>query len=279
MSKQCPVCETINHSAANHCSKCGVELPDKELSEEDKLRIELHEANTTIQGLNVALEEMRKFKNTSEKAQKIVADYKLKLNEKQREISTYSNTLSEKDRKISILTKQLESIKNSRNKWVSILLIACLILGISSIGLADYYVQNKTNAKAQDSTEISKSANLNRHISKRKKHAKSKKNNVNNSQDKESSNADAYIECKICEGKGFTYSKENCSICKGTGTSDCSKCGGTGSIVGAETNWMKATCPVCLGKGKSICKTCNGSGKINEEVKCSICNGIGKSKL
>lgn len=70
MSKQCPVCKTINHSAANHCSKCGAKLPDKELSEEEKLHIELYEANITIKSLSRILAEVHKKNEALEEAQK-----------------------------------------------------------------------------------------------------------------------------------------------------------------------------------------------------------------
>ena len=57
MAKECTVCGTVSHSAANFCSNCREELPDKELSVEDQLRIELNNAKKTIQGLNKAIDE------------------------------------------------------------------------------------------------------------------------------------------------------------------------------------------------------------------------------
>lgn len=133
MSKQCPVCETINHSAANHCSKCGAELPDKELSEEDKLRIELFEANATIQGLNKAISELHRYKEMHEESQKMIADLKNQLNEERTQNDQNLNILEEKDRKIKILTTQIEGVKSSRTGWIIILLIVCSVLGVTLI--------------------------------------------------------------------------------------------------------------------------------------------------
>jgi len=60
MAKECSVCKTINHSAANHCTTCGNELPDKELSVEEQLRIELHETKKTKEILEKALTDVQK---------------------------------------------------------------------------------------------------------------------------------------------------------------------------------------------------------------------------
>lgn len=131
MSKQCQVCKTINHSAANHCTNCGNTLPDKELPEEDKLRIELFEAKETIQGLSRALAEMQKNGHNLEEAQKTIADYKTKLTKEKQDNSKYSNLISEKDSEITLVSEQLDTARNSRTAWIVALLILCVILGVS----------------------------------------------------------------------------------------------------------------------------------------------------
>lgn len=135
MSKSCLVCKTINYSAANHCSVCGNELSDKELSEEEKLHIELHEAKMTIHGLNKALAEMQKNAGTSEEAQKIIAEYKAKLTKEKQETSKYASLIYEKDKDLTYVSKQMKNIKRRRNIWVILLLIICIFLGISLIEL------------------------------------------------------------------------------------------------------------------------------------------------
>ena len=90
MAKECSVCKTINHSAANHCTTCGNELPDKELTAEDQLRIELHHAKETIETLKKA------------------------LNERDETIQMHKNKLSESSDEIAFKEKQF--VKKQQNK-------------------------------------------------------------------------------------------------------------------------------------------------------------------
>lgn len=154
MSKQCLVCKTINHSAANHCSNCGIELPNKELSEEDKLRIELHNSKETILGLNRALDELKKNSVISEEVQKIILDYKAKLDKEKQENSKYVKLISEKDNQLISITKQLKSIKGSRTNWIVILLIVCVFLGIGLMS-SDQEVDNQQNSYSSLEKKIS----------------------------------------------------------------------------------------------------------------------------
>lgn len=156
MSKQCPVCETINHSAANHCSKCGAELPDKELSEEDKLRIDLFEANATIQGLNKAISELHRYKEMHEESQKTISDLKKQLNNERSQNSRILNELTEKDQKVKVLTSQIGGIKSSRNAWIIILLITCSALVITLI----IKNQNSVTNTSYDTSLLEKNTTL-----------------------------------------------------------------------------------------------------------------------
>ena len=79
-----------------------------------------------------------------------------------------------------------------------------------------------------------------------------------------------------------------CPVCQGKSASNCSKCGGTGSV---ETS---ATCPKCNGSGKGewnfksqaakksisqskpICTNCSGTGKKSPRRQCAQCQGKGK---
>ena len=65
MAKECSVCKNTNPSTANHCTICGNELPDKELTAEEQLRVELHEAKKSKEILEKALADAQKEKDTA----------------------------------------------------------------------------------------------------------------------------------------------------------------------------------------------------------------------
>lgn len=70
---------------------------------------------------------------------------------------------------------------------------------------------------------------------------------------------------------------KNCDDCKGTGaekgsqTSTCAMCGGSGQVVRSQGFFaMASTCPNCQGQGtviKNPCKSCKGKGRVNEHRK------------
>jgi len=64
---------------------------------------------------------------------------------------------------------------------------------------------------------------------------------------------DHETECSDCDGDG-TINGE-CTVCKGSGTTEC---------------------PDCSGTGKSKCLSCHGEGHSNKEVECTDCSGTGK---
>lgn len=130
MSKQCDVCNTINYDAANHCSHCGYEFPDKELSEEDKLRNELFQAKETIHGLNRALAELQKNGASFEETQRVIADYKAKLAKEKQENSKYVSLFSEKDSELTIAVKE-------KSIYRVLLIFFLLISLVLVIGLID----------------------------------------------------------------------------------------------------------------------------------------------
>lgn len=133
MSKQCDVCNTINYDAANHCSHCGYEFPDKELTEEDKLRNELFQAKETIQGLNRAIAEMQKKEYNFEEVQKATLDYKRQLDKEKKESETHLKLSIEKDRKINYIKKQLKTTKRIRTVGIVFFLIFSAVLSIIAV--------------------------------------------------------------------------------------------------------------------------------------------------
>ena len=92
-----------------------------------------------------------------------------------------------------------------------------------------------------------------------------------------------------CEKEVAAQRIENCSVCKGSGSSDgvietCSQCKGSGQVRTVQ-NFMgmqmqsTTTCPTCNGRGKMIknpCTTCKGKGKVRKtnRVKVKIPAGV-----
>ena len=72
--------------------------------------------------------------------------------------------------------------------------------------------------------------------------------------------------CPNCNGKGTITSQ--CKTCGGSG--QCSTCNGNGSRPGIGNTSIK--CPACMGAGK--CKQCNGTGDTTQ--KCQKCGGKGR---
>ena len=66
--KECPICHTENPSKATHCMKCGTMIVGVEdLSEEEKLRIKLIEAEKKISRLETALDNQIKLYEDAKK--------------------------------------------------------------------------------------------------------------------------------------------------------------------------------------------------------------------
>ncbi len=92
----------------------------------------------------------------------------------------------------------------------------------------------------------------------------------------------AMVKCNNCAGVGSVESKTKCRKCEGRGNfvcvdcnaigkGRCSKCWGTGTVLGPKTNWENAPCPSCSGTGKFYCNSCRGEGHFN----CKVCEGNG----
>lgn len=154
MSKVCLACKTENHSAANHCSYCGSELPDKEITDEIKLRLELHEANITIQNLNKALAETSNNKYYTEEAQKTINDYKNKNESYIKENAVITKQLSESNNRIISIQKLLKTTKIDKNRWIRALIAVCVLLIIVALclyhtsgnkSIITYYLTNRNN--------------------------------------------------------------------------------------------------------------------------------------
>jgi hypothetical protein len=158
MSKQCDVCNTINHSAANHCSNCGNELPGKELSEEDILRVNLHDAKITIQSLNSIIDEKQQRIIKYEEEEHEILDINQKLIFEGQKMDYLSNSLASKELQISSLVGQINSKKRNKNVWITLLTILSIILFGCIIFLVLEVLNNQNNSSALE--ELSNSLKI-----------------------------------------------------------------------------------------------------------------------
>lgn len=81
--------------------------------------------------------------------------------------------------------------------------------------------------------------------------------------------------CARCIGSGVIVSTEDCKDCKGKGKTwlgtACKTCNGKGKIR------KKEPCPECTGTGTKQCSKCKGKGTLREQ--CKKCQGKGKVEI
>lgn len=163
MAKICPNCGTENPSAANFCMKCNTKLIDEQtqLSEEDRLRIELAEQNKVKALLD---NENSRLKNeNSGLNDKVTA---LKEQVEQMELLENENVkLSEamKDKDASIKKMQSEITKLKKKKrhvgLIFFLIISLIAVGILSLRTVDLtseidYLNEKNWGHSQQVMEL-----------------------------------------------------------------------------------------------------------------------------
>ncbi len=73
--------------------------------------------------------------------------------------------------------------------------------------------------------------------------------------------------CTYCGGTG---SGGKCFTCGGSGSVNCTSCGGDGTTYNLTTN-SYSRCFACNGSGRKTCSSCNGRPKT-----CNFCSGTGK---
>ena len=125
MARVCPNCEKESPSAANFCMFCNTQFVEEEqMSEEDKLRKELSDANEVIslqkKHLQTLEDQVKKHENVKLLAQSQIAAEKKKCEQ----------IIAEKNSQIVTLTLQVEEGKkhNSKSSWGWIFLVLCVIL-------------------------------------------------------------------------------------------------------------------------------------------------------
>lgn len=89
-----------------------------------------------------------------------------------------------------------------------------------------------------------------------------------------------YIQCKLCEGVGYT---------KGTAFKKCEYCGGNGQIKETRNTFFGGfahvvSCPECRGAGEkpeSVCKSCKGEGRVShkQRVKVDVRAGVESGQI
>jgi len=135
MAKECLICKTINHSAANHCTTCGNELPDKELLIEEQLRIELHEAKESKKVVEKALADAQNgVLHELEKKNTEIQRLNKSLQEANSIIEKMENAAD-----INSSARNFEKTKNNASLvfFLVLLIITCCGLGIQLSSIND----------------------------------------------------------------------------------------------------------------------------------------------
>lgn len=143
MAKICPNCGTENPSAANFCMKCNTKLIDEQtqLSEEDRLRIELAEQNKVKALLDNENSRLRSEIND-------LIDKMTFLEEQDEQLKNANVDLSEamKDKDASIKKMQSEITKLKKKKrhvgLIIFLIISLVAVGILSLATASLIIYN-----------------------------------------------------------------------------------------------------------------------------------------
>jgi predicted nuclease with TOPRIM domain len=160
MSKECPICKTETYTEANFCSVDGYKFLDKELTEEDKLRIKLIETDAANQGLNWAINEIKRISELLIVMEKSNADYKNKLDQTKQEKISCSKSLSQKETEINTLSKKLKTVPRRFVTGIIILSVVCVILGITTVILGGKNnVQSDTSASKEKISMLEKENN------------------------------------------------------------------------------------------------------------------------
>lgn len=140
MAKICPNCGTENPSAANFCMKCNTKLIDEQtqLSEEDRLRIELAEQNKVKALLDNENSRLRSEIND-------LIDKMTFLEEQDEQLKNANVDLSEamKDKDASIKKMQSEITKLKKKKR-HVGLIFFLIISLIAVGILSLTTGNLT---------------------------------------------------------------------------------------------------------------------------------------
>ena len=140
MAKICPNCGTENPSAANFCMKCNTKLIDEQtqLSEEDRLRIELAEQNKVKALLDNENSRLRSEIND-------LIDKMTFLEEQDEQLENENVKLSEamKDKDASIKKMQSEITKLKKKKR-HVGLIFFLIISLIAVGILSLTTGNLT---------------------------------------------------------------------------------------------------------------------------------------
>ena len=91
--------------------------------------------------------------------------------------------------------------------------------------------------------------------------------------------ADIYDVCHKCRGNKVIEGYFSCEYCRGSGSVDCSKCGGTGMATSNYNDGQGSTynAPYQCSRTES-CIYCGGHGKVYSQRNCSYCNYTGKVK-
>lgn len=163
MAKICPNCGTENPSAANFCMKCNTKLIDEQtqLSEEDRLRIELAEQNK----VKVLLDnENSRLKNENSGLNDKVTALKEQVEQMElleNENVKLSEAMKDKDASIKKMQSEITHLKKKKRHvgLIFFLIISLIAVGILSLRTVDLtseidYLNEKNWGHSQQVMEL-----------------------------------------------------------------------------------------------------------------------------
>lgn len=142
MAKICPNCGTENPSAANFCMKCNTKLIDEQtqLSEEDRLRIELAEQNKVKALLDNENSRLRSENSGLNDEVTALKEQVEQMELLENENVKLSEAMKDKDASIKKMQSEITKLKKKKRHvgLIIFLIISLIAVGILSITVYDY---------------------------------------------------------------------------------------------------------------------------------------------
>ena len=146
MAKICPNCGTENPSAANFCMKCNTKLIDEQtqLSEEDRLRIELAEQNKVKALLDNENSRLRSENSGLNDEVTALKEQVEQMELLENENVKLSESMKDKDASIKKMQSEITKLKKKKRHvgLIIFLIISLVAVGILSLATASLITDN-----------------------------------------------------------------------------------------------------------------------------------------